>query len=311
MRSGRRRFLAALAVGATSVLAGCVSPAGMISMEPTPTDGAIGEAATRAVDDRPDTEEAALVEAAVRTGAATTVRDRAPATDGRAISFDWVPYTHTFEELGPVTAPGYRVLVSPNGAADPVAYDSLPPVDRRALRPARASEDPDSFETDPTRHYTDPIDRDESVLVPEPTVDGIEVNDTVYTVEVTETEIERTEYRLTVTELAPDLATFGERLREERTARLADLTEDEREVVAEAIEGRFVTGDTEHGAFIALGERLLETDPVYLQERQGEWLVRYEGERYWTRCNALRTTALVERFEATHEDWDESLPTAE
>ncbi|MDZ7688178.1 MAG: hypothetical protein U5J64_05540 [Halobacteriales archaeon] len=68
-------------------------------------------------------------------------------------------------------------------------------------------------------------------------------------------------------------------MRDEFTFTLEDLSDDERAVVEEAVDGGYYEGSV-NDAFASLVERFREHRPIRSDEWGGEWLVEYDGTVY-------------------------------
>jgi hypothetical protein len=89
-----------------------------------------------------------------------------------------------------------------------------------------------------------------------------------------------TDYRYEAEEIAASAEAFGAAVREEYAFELSGLTDAEREIVEEAIDGGYYEGEVTD-AFASLARRFRERPAVESDERGGEWVARYEGAVYW------------------------------
>jgi hypothetical protein len=80
-------------------------------------------------------------------------------------------------------------------------------------------------------------------------------------------------------ELAPDVETFADRVRERYLFALTGLSDAEREVVEEAIEGGYYEDDD---AFQSVVDRIRDHDALEEEDFYGTWLLSYEGAEYVT-----------------------------
>ncbi|MWV39269.1 hypothetical protein [Natrialba sp. INN-245] len=300
--SSRRAFLASSAIGLGAVLAGCVEPGGALRMTAVETDEQIATEATRAVDSSREPETASLLEEARDRGEADVEGERVPFRPDRPVKFDGVVYEVSWEVVGERTEAGYVVTatIGTDDVGEPeIAFEELPPIDRSALEslPERIDHfeggDDRAFGMD-VEYYHDEEELEESALVPEPEYEVIDVDGEPVGIRTREDERILSTYRYDLEEIATATA-YGAELRE-RSVVLDSLTGDEREFVEEAVEDGLAVVGRDDEAFIGVGERLLETEPIYEDESTGEWLVEYEGTLYWTELDALRTQELVDRL---------------
>lgn len=304
----RRRTLALLAAGSVGALAGCATPGGALEMTTVETDTDVGVAATASVDpaetnEIPEIER--LIDEALASGNATIEGRDPPFQPYRPVRAEGAVYDVAWTEVGERVRTEYVVTAEvtdddPTGTE--IALEDLPPVDRDKLAELRDRLDE---ETDDERigvgfRYVEDSEIEASVLVPEPEYDLVVADGRPVRIETRETDAIRYTYRYELEERAPSVAAYGASLREERLVELGPLDGERAELVADAIDGGVVVG-TDDEAFVAVGERLLENEPIYVDDREAEWLVAYEGEAYWTRLDALRTQALVDRVEAYEE----------
>ncbi|MFC6728630.1 hypothetical protein ACFQDG_08265, partial [Natronoarchaeum mannanilyticum] len=127
----------------------------------------------------------------------------------------------------------------------------------------------------------DDADREASVLVPEAAYGAVERDGERFPFEVLGSdEVAAYEYRYEATKAADDAATFAERVRQEHLFELSGLSDAEREIVDEAIDGGYYDGSVSD-AFSSLAERFRAHDAVEPSDWGGEFLVRYEGTDYW------------------------------
>ncbi|THE64264.1 hypothetical protein D8Y22_13845 [Salinadaptatus halalkaliphilus] len=271
------------------------------------TDADIGDAATEPVDPDRDPETATLLEDALETSRTGVEGERPPFDPDRPVRWRNTVYNVSWTVTDDRTRTDYVVTVDqidddPTGSQ--IDYDNLPDVDRERLSGLREelSQTDEEQRIGAQLEYTDDSDIEASVLVPESEYEFVVIDDHVLAIESGETETTIYTFTYEVLERASTPAVYGADLREEHLLVLESLSDDEHDLVEEAIsEGRAVVG-TDDDAFVEVGERLLEHEPIYVSDRVGEWLVEYEGEVYWTELDTLRTTELVEELEAYDEE---------
>ncbi len=303
----RRQILGLILAGGLGAFAGCVTPGGALTMTAVDTDADIGEAATVSVDPNGDPETATLLDDALEDDQAAVEGERPPFDPERPVRWRNVVYDVSWEVTDERTRTDYVVTAEqtdddPTGTQ--IDYDDLPPVDREQLGDLREelARADDEQRVGVRIEYTDDGELEASVLVPESEYEFVVIDEHVVAVESGKTETAVSTFTYELLERARTPAAYGATLREETLVTLESLSDDERELVEEAVsDGRAVVG-TDDDAFIAVGERLLEHEPIYVSDRVGEWLVEYDTEVYWTELDALHTTELAEALEAFDEE---------
>lgn len=288
----RRRSV--LATGTTllaNALAGCGHPAVVLDLEPATAED-IADRASAAPD--PDSDAHAVVAAASENGSATRRGRRALFGSGDIVRVDGVVYevSETSIESDEVTVYDAKVDVDPaNTTADrgEIRYDDLPAVDRERLSVITESSPPEGEGYDIGVGYgtADEVGN-ESVFVPEPEYDILVYEGRRYRITIDSETESATTYRYEVTDVAPDVETFADQLRDRYLFELANLSEAERAVVEEATDGAYFEDDE---AFRSVVRRLREHDGFEVHSHDGTWLVEYEGTEYtayaeWQRLEA-------------------------
>ena len=120
---------------------------------------------------------------------------------------------------------------------------------------------------------------DRSALVPDPQYDIVTHEGNRYRVAVGSRTVSEGEYRYEVTEIAPDIETFADQIRERYLFALTGLSAAEREVVEEAIDGAYYEDDD---AFRSVVEKIRDHDGLYVESHDGTWLLNYEDIEYLT-----------------------------
>ena len=313
MQLSRRQVLATGAVGGVGTLAGCADPDAVMAIEGVPTAQAIAERATLQPEQYPTT----LVADAINGGttrAADGEEADPPYTPSRPVVHNDTVYTLTWSAIDRQTQRTEYVLtldVAADGPTPEIDYGDLPTVDQEAIGPLpeyvaqykeaqqEAEEAPDPPEFERQRWYP-PADRNASVLVPEPQYDAIGVNGYTTTVAVSSTTVRRQVFRYTATKEASTLATFGRTLTSQ-TVRLGGLGETERsflESVRDEGEYYHGSGSDSTDAFERLADRLVAEPAIVVEDRQGEWLVEYEGSRYWVMIDFVAMEEYADRLES-------------
>jgi len=94
---------------------------------------------------------------------------------------------------------------------------------------------------------------------------------------IRDTHASEAEYRYEATEVAPDVETFADHVRERYLFVLAGLSDAEREVVEESIDGAYFEDDD---AFRSVIDRIRAHDGIRVDDFYGTWLLEYEGAEY-------------------------------
>ncbi|WP_049939668.1 hypothetical protein [Natronomonas pharaonis] len=301
----RRRLLVGGAAALGSALAGCPSPTpgGALEMHPAPDGTAVAEAATRSIDPERHRREAAVLDAALADTAAVITDERPPLSADRPVLYGATVYDVSVTEGPTDPVDRYLAVVSPStNGRDRIEYEELPSIDRIALADLKRHEvelgdaafDED-FEMAFDYYWYDEAALSASVLVPDPEYDVI-VGTTAFNIAPQAETVTLTDFEYSATVRSDDPAAFGDRLAADATVVFEGLSDDERALVEDALDdGRTVVG-LDNEAYVALGERLLAHDPIYETNRQGEWLVEYDGENYWVVLDPVRISELRDRL---------------
>lgn len=273
-----RRGLLRCAAGASVVgLAGCADPRAVLELEEV-TDAELAERVALDTDDE-------VVRRTVENGTYTTEGDlsglEAPIED-RPVVHSGTYYSLSVESEVVSEDRLYALRVENVGDTSvdgEVPYDELPDGDREALSRVFEEEGSDEPGFEGGAEYPYPEDRyNESVLV-----DGATVvyNRSRYEVEGEELEvIERKEYTYTAEKVAEDADAFADWARDEYGFVLDDLSEEERTVVEDALDGGYYEGSASEG-FESLVRRFRDHEAVTSDEWSGEWVLEYEGTTYY------------------------------
>lgn len=311
----RRRLLAACAVGATAAFAGCADPDVAMFVDPVSTDRAIAEQATT----RPEagSEFAATVANATTNATDASSRgeagrppfqvDRPVVHEGAVYDLEWEQTDRTRTRTEHIVS----LTVSADDREADVEFEDLPAVDRERLElfDSRLERyDPDDERQPPKaefQHYYTDAEREASALVPEPDYDTIAMQGYPTSVDVRSTEVELDVYRYTTAERAPSLAAFGRDLRTAHRFELTGLEETERDFFEHVIEeGSYyqgTLGDDQEEAFEGVADRLVDRPALFVDDREGEWLVGYDGEDYWVRVHFVLLESYADRLQRVDE----------
>ncbi len=242
------------------------------------------------------TPEAALIDRIEREGSTTTERTRPPLPGDRPLAYDGTVYRLAYEVIEETPATRFSVkvdIVNGDEREDrTIEFSELPAVDREVFeRNGLASGEVVGIGT--TLLYTD-REVERSMLVPETDVSVIEWASGAEAEWVVDDAYETTlnTYRYTIEGTTP-ASEFGARVRERVEWELSGLPDAERDIVEAAVEDRYVVPPDEAPppALESLVERFRRHDRVeestseYRNGVSGPYLVRYDGEIYWTQLS--------------------------
>jgi len=315
----RREFLAAGATLAIATAGGCTGcarePATSLRLEPI-SDYEIAREVTYSLEGAADRRE--LVADAVENGSATREATEPPVPENRSFVYRDSVYRLSHEVVETTDATTFQFTLNPAEESVPesetVRFEDLPAVDRETFAGRGWADDP-FLGFGSSLLYLD-SEIPDSALVPDPersvivwdseTKGRFEVDDSY------ETDLK--EYRYESAEVHSSAEEFGAQVREEYVFELSGLSEAEREILDEAIvpddysvpadenppdaalklatrfrpheEVRYAWEESDEGA----GEETAGRDRI-----DGTYLLRYEGEVYWTSVQVAR------EFETTGE----------
>ena len=309
----RRAVLASISSGIALSLAGCTdtrggatpgnggdpgtSPVADLAMTPV-SDTEIARRVTYRIDLEHRTSERELATAVISNGSQTVTATNAPAPENRPFIYNGSVYELSYEVLDAESATTFRLTLSTVESAsqdeDSIRYRNLPTVDKGVLG-RFGWDDGGPFEAQSVETvYTDDEIVD-SVLVPSPDYEIIEWSSgTTARVGVEESSgTEQRTYEYTAQQVHASAAEFGRSVRADHAFVLTDLSEEQTSVVSTAIEhdhGYQVDEGDPPEAFSQLVDRFAresEATPVYEDDESdssvsGSYIVRYDGEIYWT-----------------------------
>lgn len=279
----RRQFLASGTALLSVAVAGCGHPSVVLDM-----DDATGADIADEVSISPDPESAeyTAVSAAIENGSATRrgryeLFDR---TDTVRIDDAFYEVSETVLESSEVTVYEVRIDFDPGDSTAEIGetdYEELPAVDRQRLEPIISDDNPpsgDGYDVGVGYGTADEVG-DGSVFVPERQYDIIVHNGDRYRVTVSTRMTTETKYRYEATEVASGVDSFADQIRDQYLFTLTGLSEAEREVVEEAIDGGYFQDDE---AFRSVTDRIREHEGVEVTDSYGTWLLAYEQVEYLT-----------------------------
>jgi len=275
----RRQVLAGAAGALSATLAGCADPTAVLIM----TEVSDERIAERASVSPPDQASRRIVRTAAENGSATASGTRPPLDVDDPIAFDGAYYELSRSETRIGEELRVTINVDPGSSAPDaatIAFADLPEPDRELF--GRIVPPPEGREgvVGASAIYDD-ADREASVLVPKAEYGAVERDGERFPFEVVgRDEVDAYEYRYEATRVAEDAAAFAERIRSAHLFELSGLSDAEREIVEEAIDGGYYDGSVSD-AFSSLAERFRDHDAVEPSDWGGEFLVRYDGTDYW------------------------------
>ncbi|MFP4633098.1 MAG: hypothetical protein ACLFMT_06660 [Halobacteriales archaeon] len=274
---GRREFLGCLAVSAVA-LSGCVDPEAVMTFDEADDDRVL-RVSTRTV---PDEQRDVFAEA-TENGSAVVEAAREDVSGDRAVEFEGRYYSVDSEVVGESTRTYYEVVLtlSDDDVDDAVAYDDLPEADRDKLEALVDRPTPDDdAERPPTvgvRYWEE--ETEDSALAPESEYPAVSHEESTWTVDVEgPNELSEDDLRYSVQEIAASDAEMAESIRDEHVFELSGLSDDERDLVREAIDEGYYGSSNDEFESVAL--KIREHDAVRSDEWGGDWIVEYEGDVY-------------------------------
>lgn len=307
----RREFLAAGATLAIATAGGCTgcakAPATSLRMVPL-SDYETAEEVTQRVD---GDDERRLVREAVENGSATAEGTDPPFPEDRAFVYENAVYRLSREVVDSTSATRFHFTLNPAEESVPesetVRFADLPAVDRETFAARGWADDP-FLGFGSSILYLDG-DISDSALVPEPdrpvvvwdseTKGRFEVDDSH------ETDLKR--YRYESEQVHASAEEYGAQVRERYAFELSGLTDAERDIVSEAtVPDDFSVpyGESPPDAALKLANRFRQHETVQYawEDAEGEsvsdssgsgridgtYLVRYDGDIYWTNVQVSR-----------------------
>lgn len=285
------------------------------------SDPAIAERVHGAVG-RSDSERARLLARASQNGTATTHAIRPPIDDGDRIVDGETLYRVSFTVAARRPATVYPIElndlaydgVTPPPDGERVEFADLPGVDREAFREVDLA-DGSTLGIGTNLLYTD-AEAERSALVPAPEYRVVVWDPErrgLFGLRGEPRDVTLSTYRYSVKSRVP-AGEYGRRLREEYAVELDDVSAAEADVLAAAIEGEdaYEVGpdSTPSAPFRSLADRFRDVSGVLdarpghdhapgSDPRSGTYLVRYDGEVYWTRLYVRGTTGTETATETT------------
>jgi hypothetical protein len=278
----RRRFLTTGTALLSVAIAGCGHPSVVLDMEDATAEDIADEVSMTV---EPGSEEHTVVTSAVENGSATRTGryelfDR---TDAVRVGDAFYAVSETRLESSEVTV--YEVLVDfdpddTTAELGEIRYEDLPETDRQRLE-SIVSEDPprqDGYEIGVSYGTAEDVGN-RSVFVPERKYDILVHDGDRYRIGVESRTTSQAEYRYEVMEVAPDVGTFADQVRDRYLFTLSGLSEAEPDVVEEAIDGGYFEDDE---AFRSVTGRIREHEGIEVDDFYGTWLLEYENVEYLT-----------------------------
>ena len=307
----RRKLLGGCAVGLVAGLAGCSADAAMF-VTPVDTPQAVGQQATASPStDRPDSDTAELVAAAVANGTNRTDSTTAPYQPDRPVVYNDTVYTLTWSEAARDTSrTEYKITMrtADDDRAPDTDFEELSAVDRNRLERFpelihNYAENPESEVPEELSYniYYPPAEREQSAIVPDPQYDTLSVAGQPVELSVDPITVSLDVYQYTATERAPSVSAFGRELRRDHRFELSGLSEPERKLFERVrSDGSFYKGafdDVPDGAFTQLADHFVSHPALIVENTTGEWLTRYAGTDYWVTIDFALHEEYTERLE--------------
>lgn len=227
-------------------------------------------------------------------GGATTRRVQQPLPADRHLGYEGNVYELSVEITEETPATRFSVLVDivtdSVVESETIRFEELPEVDKKQFA-AHGLADGDPIGIGTTFLYTD-AEVEQSILVPDSEYSYIQWDDDTEAEWVVDDAFETTvnTYRYTASQVAT-MAEYGRQIRERFAFELSGLPAAQREIVQTAIEeGEYVveSEETPSGALAGLVDHFREQEQAHALDETGEgdlsgpYLVRFDGEVYWT-----------------------------
>ncbi|OAQ51350.1 hypothetical protein HTG_17590 [Natrinema mahii] len=279
----RRQFLASGTALLSVVVAGCAHPPVVLDLDEATAEDIAAEVSVTV---EPGSEEYTLVESALENGSA--VRSERDELFDRA---DTVRFEDSFYDVSETRlASGERTVYEVFIAVDPVnstpelgeiEYNDLPETDRQHLdqivsKDRTRGEDGSDIGVE---YGTGEKVGTGSVFVPEQQYDILVHNGNRYRISVDSRTPSETLYRYEVSEVASGVEPFADQVRDRYQFTLTGLSDAERDVVEEAIDGGYFQDDD---AFRSVVDRIRNHRGINVADFYGTWLLEYERAEYLT-----------------------------
>ncbi|MFC5135375.1 MULTISPECIES: hypothetical protein [Haloferacaceae] len=313
----RRALLAAAASSLPAIVAGCTSPGGFSGSNAAAEAPTARLELTTIADAKLPTKVLYTVRPAegndataqlfdrILDGGTKTKATRPPLPKQQHIAYQEGVYELSYEvvEETPATRYSVKVDIVTDSVieAEAIQFADLPELDQQEFAEhGLADGDPVGIGT--TFLYTD-TEREQSVLVPESEYSYITWDDGTEAEWVVDDAYDTTlnTYRYTAEQVAT-AADYGQQMRERFTFELSGLPEAQREIVETAIaDGQYIVGPDEppSDALVALADRFRGHEQAHGLDEDGEgdlsgtYLVRYQGDVYWTTLVVQRDVFLT------------------
>ncbi|MFU1782589.1 hypothetical protein ACM16X_14490 [Haloarcula japonica] len=279
----RRQFLASGTALLSVAVAGCGHPSVVLDMDEATAADIADEVS---MSPGPESTEYTVASEAIKNGS-TTRRGRYELfdqTDTVRIDDAFYEVSETALESSDVTVYEVRIDFDPADSTaeiGEIAYEELPAVDRQRLDPIISDDNPpsgDGYDVGVGYGTAEEVG-DGSVFVPERQYDIIAYDGNRYRVTVSTRTTAETEYRYEATEIASGVDSFADQIRDQYLFTLTGLSEAEREVVEEAIDGGYFE---DNEAFQSVTDRIREHEGIEVTDSYGTWLLSYEQVEYLT-----------------------------
>jgi hypothetical protein len=239
-----------------------------------------------------------LVGEVLETGSATASSEHPPLHVSYPVRFEDEVVALDRTELTTETRNNYHLLLDFDVATEGAerSLDTLPPADTEWIESALSDRGSGVDAVSGERTYTED-EQATSVLVPGPAFDVLLVDGERMGVEVEPVKTTVTTYEYTLAERLGSDEQYAETLESRYRFSVTDLSDDERDVVDEAVAERgYYASSTDDGAFEGVAQTLFEHEPVASTDSEGHWIVAYEGATYVAMLDLVRYESLQRDF---------------
>lgn len=282
----RRKLLGVAGIVLVVLLAGC-SAAGSLDLAPASDDAVLAEQTSRstAIPDEGPVRSQQVVQRAIENGSATAQSSDPLVEPGLPFEHQDSYYNVSWNVVDREQGISAGIAIDYNGTAtdnETVAYSELSATDRQVLDtllPPLTSRYTDGYDFEISGTYNR-TEQSRSVLLSEE-YDAVQYEGDRYPVKIEDTRTVTTRtYRYTATPVANSSSKYASQVREEYLLTLSDLSDDEQDILEEAIDETYYADSEDDDAFRSLAETITGHEAIDANEFRGTWLVRYDGETY-------------------------------
>ncbi|OLZ39322.1 hypothetical protein A6E15_18180 [Natrinema saccharevitans] len=279
----RRQFLASGTALLSVAVAGCAHPPVVLDLDEATAEDIAAEVSVTV---EPGSEEYSLVASVLENG--STGRSERYELFDRA---DTIRFGDSFYDVSETRLKSgertvYEVFIDVDPAnstpeVGEIEYGDLPETDRQHLdqivsKDSTRGEDGSDIGVE---YGTGENVGNGSVFVPEQQYDILVHNENRYRITIDSRTTSETAYRYEVSEVASGVEPFADQVRDRYLFTLTGLSDAERDVVEEAIDGGYFQDDD---AFRSVVDRIRDHKGINVADFYGTWLFEYEGAEYLT-----------------------------